>query len=211
MDSSSGPSQSPGPSQYQYEPLPDPRTHVRLIQIQQCHPDTTIQCKFTSWLLEDAPAYHAILYTWGDPKLTPNILINHKNMIVRSNCEYALQQAYATCPVAYVWIDTICINQQDSEEKGHQVGIMADFYRQAAGVPACVRPHSKYSRRLFRLLLKHENCLRKEHRKLQIYPANEETYGWAAQVYRLPTAPTFKFLVSRIKIVRIVADFLSRP
>jgi hypothetical protein len=75
MDSFSGPSQSQGPSQYQYEPLPDPRTHVRLLQIQQCHPDTTIQCKFTSWLLEDAPAYHAISYTWGDPKLTTNILI----------------------------------------------------------------------------------------------------------------------------------------
>jgi hypothetical protein len=35
-----------------------------------------------------------------------------------------------------VWIDAICINQIDEEEKGWQVALMGDIYRQAFGVLA---------------------------------------------------------------------------
>jgi hypothetical protein len=202
---------SPGPSQYEYEPLPDPGTHIRLLQIPQCHADTTLHCRFTSWRLTEAPRYHAISYTWGDPELTTNILINQRNMIVRSNCEYALRQAHAASPGAYIWIDAICINQEDSEEKGHQVAIMATFYRQATSILACVGPHSQNSEHLFKLLVKHEEYLRRKHKKLKKYSAHRDTSGWALQVWGLRSGPTFKFLGSRIGIMQTVTEFLSRP
>ena len=34
----------------------------------------------------------------------------------------------------YFWVDAICINQQDLEEKTQQVGMMGDIYRRCEGV-----------------------------------------------------------------------------
>lgn len=40
----------------------------------------------------------------------------------------------------FIWANFLCINQKDKEEKGRQVRLMTDIYRQAAGVLAWVGP-----------------------------------------------------------------------
>jgi hypothetical protein len=111
---------------YQYEPLLDPGTHIRLLQIHRCDRDAMTECTLTPWQLAEATPYHAISYTWGGPKSTTNMIINQTTMAIRQNCDDALRQAYAAKNDAFIWIDAICINQEDNEEKGLQVGIMSD-------------------------------------------------------------------------------------
>ncbi|MCJ1268791.1 hypothetical protein MMC22_008679 [Lobaria immixta] len=43
----------------------------------------------------------------------------------------------------YIWIDAICINQQDPIERGAQVSIMGDVYRAAHSVVVWLGPHDK--------------------------------------------------------------------
>ncbi|KAK5110881.1 hypothetical protein LTR85_000691 [Meristemomyces frigidus] len=51
-----------------------------------------------------------------------------------------------------VWIDALCINQEDMLEKSHQVAMMADIYQRASLVYACLGPHCDDSDFLFEQL-----------------------------------------------------------
>ncbi|KAH8194009.1 hypothetical protein TruAng_011824 [Truncatella angustata] len=129
---------------FQYDcALPSPEDYIRLLEIKEIgFSDTTgISCELTLWPLDpkDRPKYHAISYTWGDPKFTTYLRINGKKFQVRQNCEYALRQAHSHGGSRYYWLDAICIDQNDTTEKGHQVAMMGDIYRNAAHVLANMR------------------------------------------------------------------------
>lgn len=78
--------------------------------------------------------YMALSYTWGDPKVTRAISVNGNPMQVTVNLEKALKalrsQPYVKAGWK-MWIDAICINQEDLEERAVQVKRMRDIYRRA--------------------------------------------------------------------------------
>ncbi|CVK94207.1 uncharacterized protein FMAN_03404 [Fusarium mangiferae] len=45
----------------------------------------------------------------------------------------------------FIWIDSICINQGDNDEKSYQVAMMGDIFTKASKVLACVGPHQDNS------------------------------------------------------------------
>lgn len=117
-----------------------------------------MHCKLTAWPLTETPAYHAISYAWGGASKTSTILINGSRMNVTPNCEYTLRQAtwyggdYRT---RYYWVDAICINQDNNDEKGPQVSLMAQVYKNATRVLACVGEGNAGSRYLYRKVRKY--------------------------------------------------------
>ncbi|KAH7067242.1 heterokaryon incompatibility protein-domain-containing protein [Paraphoma chrysanthemicola] len=134
---------------FQHLPLPDPTTHFRLLEILQCEPKKHVVCELTTWPVESAPSYHALSYTWGNQQHITRIILNGADLVVRLNCEYALRQAYASQASKYFWIDAICIDQENVQEKNYQVAMMGDVYRNAAHVFACVGGHADDSQFLF--------------------------------------------------------------
>jgi hypothetical protein len=52
--------------EYEYEPLPNP-TLIRLLRVDHKDPDGSLHCTIKSVDLKDAPWYHTISYTWGNP------------------------------------------------------------------------------------------------------------------------------------------------
>lgn len=83
--------------------------------------------------LDDHPKYKALSYVWGDASVTLPILVNEKRYYVTTNCHAALHRLRGvgeTC----LWIDAICINQKDNEEKGTQIPLMRDIYSMAEEV-----------------------------------------------------------------------------
>ena len=82
----------------------------------------------------DAPPYYALSYPWGqEPDLHP-IFLSKKSKLIRSNLFYALQRIRLRSGPINIWIDSICINQQDELERNSQVRQMADIYQNAVGV-----------------------------------------------------------------------------
>jgi hypothetical protein len=78
--------------------------------------------------------YVALSYTWGDPKDTKQIYVNEVPMDVTTNLEAALRVLREKEPIEAgikIWIDALCINQTDNEEKGVQVRRMRDIYQKA--------------------------------------------------------------------------------
>ncbi|KAL3293861.1 HET-domain-containing protein [Colletotrichum asianum] len=84
------------------------------------------------------PSYIAISYTWGAPVPLLPVVINGFRMRVRFNCWYALWQMRHHRGVGDTsfWIDSLCINQGDDEEKGHQVAMMGEIIASASSVAA---------------------------------------------------------------------------
>ena len=61
--------------------------------------------------------------------------------MVRQNCQYALGQArFHQVEDCLIWIDAICINQDNTDEKNGQVGIMGEIFEWAECVFACIGP-----------------------------------------------------------------------
>lgn len=83
------------------------------------------------------PSFQALSYVWGVPKdePPPTILLNGISMPVTPNLYSALvfllsQQQDDSFKTSF-WIDALCINQADNDEKAFQVPLMSKIYTSA--------------------------------------------------------------------------------
>ncbi|CZR52932.1 uncharacterized protein PAC_02810 [Phialocephala subalpina] len=96
-----------------------------------------IYCEiFQAWLdqPEDIMPYEALSYTWGSEEMTDKIDANGKELGVTQNLYLALQYLRFENQDRILWIDGLCINQQNHKEKGHQVQQMGNIYHHAERV-----------------------------------------------------------------------------
>jgi hypothetical protein len=59
------------------------------------------------------------------------IVVDGRCLRVAYNLEAALQQIRRTVQTRQLWVDTICIEQENADEKSEQMKLMARIYRQA--------------------------------------------------------------------------------
>ena len=121
-------------------PLTDAASEIRLLFLHPGEEHEPISVELRVWKLESTPEFKAISYAWGDPELTREIYVDGKPRRVRFNCFYALWQSRLNGNCSHVWMDALCINQQDSEEKRVQIQMMGSIYAAASEVLACVGP-----------------------------------------------------------------------
>ncbi|KAG7290978.1 hypothetical protein NEMBOFW57_000985 [Staphylotrichum longicolle] len=89
--------------------------------------------------LSSAPPYEALSYCWGDATETHHILLGHTLPTPLGITKSAYDALCAVTPLQgtkYVWIDSVCINQEAELEKQHQLPIMGDIYQGASLVTA---------------------------------------------------------------------------
>ncbi|OQO07426.1 hypothetical protein B0A48_07123 [Cryoendolithus antarcticus] len=78
--------------------------------------------------------YAALSYVWGNPDDAASILVNGEQSKVGRNLFKALNAVRKSewfGSRMKLWIDALCINQQDTWERGHQVGLMRMIYAEA--------------------------------------------------------------------------------
>ncbi|KAJ0148875.1 Uncharacterized protein HZ326_8520 [Fusarium oxysporum f. sp. albedinis] len=110
----------------------------RLLEIENGPAHSIISCTLKPYSLATAPSYQALSYVWG-PALTANsksIQCNGHNFFVTDNLYEALHRLRAISDCRLIWIDQICINQHDLQERSQQVSVMRDIYSQAELVNA---------------------------------------------------------------------------
>ncbi|KAK4495906.1 hypothetical protein PRZ48_013174 [Zasmidium cellare] len=116
---------------------------IRLLEILPGPSSDQIRCKIsTNDLAEVENEFIAISYTWGEPGSEEVIEIDGRTFLVRQNCRYALWQMRKHVSrghrPSYYWIDSVCINQNDEDEKASQVRLMGQIFSQARYVAACI-------------------------------------------------------------------------
>jgi hypothetical protein len=85
--------------------------------------------------------FAALSYVWGDPQDTAHILLNSQKIKVQRGLEMALHalSSRADFSARYkLWVDAICINQQDDQERARQIGRMKHIYGDARAVIAWI-------------------------------------------------------------------------
>ncbi|KAF6517151.1 hypothetical protein HZS61_002712 [Fusarium oxysporum f. sp. conglutinans] len=84
---------------------------------------------------QETPRYIALSYTWHEetlPKTFRPVLINDKYLNVSLNLWNFLQNYRETAGERIIWIDQICINQEDKDECVQQIGQMCEIYQRAS-------------------------------------------------------------------------------
>ncbi|RYP46365.1 hypothetical protein DL768_007428 [Monosporascus sp. mg162] len=123
-----------------YEPLDNSRNGIRLVTILPSeNEEEPVACRLETASLTDGLEYVAMSYVWGDPSVTKDIVVNDTVFPVTTNLEAGLWhfRKYGLVPCedkkgeVRLWVDAICINQQDVLERNQQVARMGILYRNA--------------------------------------------------------------------------------
>ena len=102
--------------------------------------------------LRDYPDYEAISYAWGDPNEMIIVQVNQRAFAVRKNLNSALRHLILASSDRLLWVDAICINQNDIGEKEHQVSQMHTVYFAAGKVIIWLGEGNKSSDRAMNLV-----------------------------------------------------------
>ena len=132
-----------------YQPLDPSRRQIRLIEIDEPittglfhrrNPKQKLSCRLKTVSLDDNPHFTALSYVWGPPPWQDDIIVDGALAKVPTHLADALRHVQVVWRRAFpgrdassfrLWTDALCINQSDTEEKKHQVGLMGTIYSSA--------------------------------------------------------------------------------
>lgn len=126
---------------YSYKPLTGPQDAIRLVLLQPApFVSSPISCRMveSSWGSEsiqngraNQKGYTALSYTWGSPLPQGRIEIDGRPFHITQNLELALRHLRAPRTVVRLWADSLCINQEDIDERNLHVSQMRSIYSAA--------------------------------------------------------------------------------
>lgn len=144
--------------EYTYSPLQ--RGEFRLLRL---HPgqrdDDEISCSLVTDSIHSPSAYEALSYAWGERSITRLISLSDENdsatftssrpYEVGSNLYNALLALRLSDRPLILWVDALCIDQSNIEERCTQVAMMATIYQNAHRTIVCLGTPDIHSDRVF--------------------------------------------------------------
>ncbi|KAK3330017.1 heterokaryon incompatibility protein-domain-containing protein [Apodospora peruviana] len=128
---------------------------IRLIRLlPHLQPDGPLRCDLIECPLPDNPSeskaclYEALSYVWGSSAEDDKQLLYvdeegqgyQTTLTITANLHEALLQLRDHHLGRILWIDAVCINQEDTEERNYQVAMMARIYAAASRVVVWLGP-----------------------------------------------------------------------
>ena len=107
---------------------------IRLLEIQQGAFSDEICCTLSTAVLTENPQYDALSYVWGDKHAKQPITVDGIPVRVTENLDAAIRHLRRLDMSMLIWIDALCINQENTPERNRQVAMMGDIYRGAQEV-----------------------------------------------------------------------------
>jgi hypothetical protein len=121
-------------SEYQYKPLVGPDS-IRLLEIKPALDSSAeIRCSLAHTTLSKCDNrdifgnYTALSYVWGSPDKVETIFVDGLSLGATVNLFSALRDLRDDTRSLWLWVDAICINQVDEQEKGRQIRMMGQIY-----------------------------------------------------------------------------------
>lgn len=123
-------------------------TQIRVVQVLPGAFEDEICCLLDTKPLANAAQasdiqFSALSYTWGGFANPGSIMLNETSGFpVSQNLYCYLQRFRSMKQKRWLWIDQICINQHDKQEKSLQVPLMTEIYKQATEVIVWLGDHA---------------------------------------------------------------------
>ncbi|KAK1599316.1 heterokaryon incompatibility protein [Colletotrichum navitas] len=136
--------------------LPSASTHIRLLELYPSRhatgaaiisredppPDqddtgrgargpSPLRCVVSTTPIDTPQPYRALSYTWGRPDKSHSIDVGGTRLWITASLDTALRHIRREDEPVTLWVDQICIKQEDAAEKSEQVPLMAQIYSKA--------------------------------------------------------------------------------
>ncbi|KAI0487733.1 HET-domain-containing protein [Xylaria cf. heliscus] len=113
---------------FEFLPIDSSRGQVRLLQIAPGRDDEPIRCSYQIASVNENVPYYTLSYVWGKMDRNRTIIVEGTKAELTDNLFDALTCIRHEHRPRYLWVDALCINQQDREEKTAQVNMMHRIY-----------------------------------------------------------------------------------
>jgi hypothetical protein len=235
-------SEIPKLAPYKYSPLSAESSEIRLIALETSTSLTDpIVCRLFKVSLESAPKYvhpgnplpiglyTPLSYCWGTTSGTKHIVVDGGSFLVTPSLYTALlhfRKANQNPPdtfkkrgsnsETYWWIDAICINQNDLDERNSQVGLMTRLYKQAQMVHVWLGEESEDSARAMQVIreLAYLPKSSEERDTWNYIPKPGQTHrpdGPGRPMVKLPTEPAPISAEEQLKNYEALINLFQRP
>jgi len=162
-----------------YEPIDLDRPAFRLLHLLKGKwPD--IECTMYQAYLDgdDIIPYDALSYTWGGTDKTSTVIVNGKYLDVTANLYSALRHLRSETEDKVLWVDAICIDQNNKRERGHQVQQMCKIYSQAEKVIVWLGQATRETDLLLESLQRLENLSTRDGHGYRYWELEQWTQFW---------------------------------
>jgi hypothetical protein len=117
---------------YRSAPVPPGSRSIRVLDL-EAHSKSGKLCGTLRVVrLSENPKFTTISYVWGSG--TSEISVNGHGLAITENCYNALTALRTQYGALTIWVDSICINQQDEAEKSDQIPLIEEIYAWAETV-----------------------------------------------------------------------------
>jgi hypothetical protein len=111
---------------YQHQSLPP--GCIRLIHLlSQPDVNKSPRCEILIVPFEQAPPYEALSYAWGNSSVADELQCNGESFMITTNLSLALRQL-ALAADQVLWIDQLCIDQNNPAARSQQVNMMGSIF-----------------------------------------------------------------------------------
>ncbi|GAW23883.1 hypothetical protein ANO14919_134600 [Xylariales sp. No.14919] len=144
-------------NKFHYEPLgAEDAVRFILLDPATCEEDP-LSCSIIQYQRsEQIVDYSAVSYAWGDPEFSRNLEVKYDGdtsyLRITQNVDTLLRRLRAFRESHYLWIDAICLNQMDEDEKAQQVPLMGRIFGEAKMVHIWLGPEDDVTAKVFAFL-----------------------------------------------------------
>jgi hypothetical protein len=117
---------------YKYSALEN-NNSIRILTLYPGTPGTLLEGKLEFFRIDSVYSehYEALSYVWGEPDRCHEISIDGPRLGLTASLHDALEKLRYTDQPRRLWVDQVCINQEDREERSQQVQFMNLIYKNA--------------------------------------------------------------------------------
>ena len=145
--------------QYTYRALPNPSRYIRLVRLYRAE-DGSITGTLQHYPTDGLPTFNALSYVWGKPGDSTWITIDACRFRVQVNLSRFLDTVLSRPPDGEqrpLFVDAICVNQEDISERNEQVILMGHIYKSAEQVLCYLGSVATKSAFIFEVLRARQN------------------------------------------------------
>jgi hypothetical protein len=119
-------------NRFQYEPFDLESAGFRLVLLEK-GVQSQLRCQLWQAYLDDNDIipYEALSYSWGSQRTPHEILVDGKTLLITESLYEALWHLRRPDEDRILWVDALCIDQNNIKERGHQVNRMSEIYGKA--------------------------------------------------------------------------------
>lgn len=116
-----------------YSTVPLPPSHIRLLKVlPQSNADEAMVVELYVTSLESLEPFTYLAYSWEENESPHPIRCNGVSMVTRRNVNSCLRQFRRQQWTQPLWIDALCINQEDADEMKQQIQLMTEISSRAS-------------------------------------------------------------------------------